>query len=409
MRCLLRFPSLLIVLLLTAAVMRAALPPLSGELTGKLNLKSLPGAPAVAWRAQLQPEENGAARLEVRLEAPGLFLLVEAWPDAGRWQVKEGRVTLAQWLGPGLAAVDAAVPGDLEVEGVAVLGGHGTFGGADFTGAVTVALTGGVARSAEQGWVADGVALEAVLQAGPAGVALETARLGVGAFTAYDLALQDFSVEAEGVPGGLIAVRRAEGHLLDGRVALTPFTFSPQHIEASALAEFTDLSLERIAHLLPEALTAATGSVSGQVGVNWSPDLGAVPSRGALIMSPATPATLRLSPSPGFLTGRVPERIALLPDWLGPLARWFSPVNPAYETLRQIEEGEMALVVEKLEVQLYPDGLEGPRSAVVRVVAHPTGEAVVERVDFTVNVSGPLDQVIRLGLDERAQLNLRLR
>jgi hypothetical protein len=43
----------------------------------------------------------------------------------------------------------------------------------------------------------------------------------------------------------------------------------------------------------------------------------------------------------------------------------------------------------------------------VDVVARPTGVGdVLEKITFTVNVSGPLDQVLRLGLNDRAKIRV---
>jgi hypothetical protein len=75
--------------------------------------------------------------------------------------------------------------------------------------------------------------------------------------------------------------------------------------------------------------------------------------------------------------------------------------------LQRIELGQVPLAVESLDFQLYPDGAGGSRSAQVRVVARTTEAGdVVEKVTFTVNVSGPLDQVLRLGMDERAKIRV---
>jgi hypothetical protein len=118
-----------------------------------------------------------------------------------------------------------------------------------------------------------------------------------------------------------------------------------------------------------------------------------------------TPASIQLASTPGFLTQHLPERIKLLPDWLRLPPNWFAPVNPAYGTLEKIERGEQDLTVEQLRVELYPDGPEGARSATVAVTARPLAGSAVELVSFTINIAGPLQQVLEIGLDDRARLN----
>ena len=118
---------------------------------------------------------------------------------------------------------------------------------------------------------------------------------------------------------------------------------------------------------------------------------------------------MRLTASPGFLTGKMPLRIQFLPPWLGPLARWVAIDNPAYDMLHRIEMGETWLTIERLRVQLYPDGPNGARSAVVDIAARPAGGGVVDRVTFAVNVFGPLSQVVRLGLNQTLKVSGSMR
>jgi len=168
---------------------------------------------------------------------------------------------------------------------------------------------------------------------------------------------------------------------------------------------FSGVALSELAKLVPTTLAGAQGRVDGRVAMRWTPAAGLALGKGELHVSSDASASLRLAPEPGFLTGRVPRRIALLPAWLGPVARWFSPENPAYETLSKIEQGELPLAVEALEIELYPDGPDAPRTAHVMLAASPPEGSAVKRVRFNINVAGPLDQVIRLGLSDRLQLD----
>jgi len=408
MRSLLRFFSLLLAAGWLPLGGAAAFPPLSGDLSGQLLIKSLPGAPAVSWSIALQNDPAGAARLAIMLKAQGLTVLAEASPEAGTWQVREGKVDLVTWLRPALAAADMELPSDLEFTGEVGLSGSGIWRGADIGGTLSASIRKGTARSESQGWTADDLALDLKLALNSDGVTLQSARLLIGSIVAFELAMQGIALEAVGVEEGRIAVTLTEARLLDGQLALTPFEFAPENIAIGTTLKFTNLSLGEVVHLLPDALTTATGRLSGEVGIDWSFTQGVIPGHGIFTMVPTTTAEFSLASAPGFLTERVPARFQLLPGWLGPLSRWFSPENPAYETLSQVEMGRMPLVVDQMSIELYPDGLEGTRSATVKISARPADGRVVERVDFTVNVSGPLDQVIKLGMDDRARMNMRL-
>ena len=201
-------------------------------------------------------------------------------------------------------------------------------------------------------------------------------------------------------------MRRAEIVAFGGRIALAPFTLDPAAPAVRTTAEFSGVALGELAALVPQALTEARGQVAGRITVNWSLQAGVEPGAGSLVVSPDTPATLRLAKSPGLLTGRSPPRIEFLPAWTGPLHTWFSVENPGYDLLRRIELGDMPLVVEHLDVRLYPDGPDAARSATVEISARPASGEAVKKVTFTVNLSGPLAQVLRLGLDDRAKVRV---
>jgi hypothetical protein len=143
------------------------------------------------------------------------------------------------------------------------------------------------------------------------------------------------------------------------------------------------------------------------MAVSWSAAAGVTAGDGRLQIAPGEVASLRLSVAPGFLTSKVPRRLALLPAWLGPIARAFSPENPAYETLRAIETGEMRLELNSLDVGLQPEGDPAGRTARVILTARPAKTDVVESVRFEINVAGPLADVVRMGLEGRVNIHSR--
>lgn len=204
-----------------------------------------------------------------------------------------------------------------------------------------------------------------------------------------------------------VRVEGAEVDLLGGRVRVDPF---PIRIEPEGLAPVAaTVSLERIAleeviRLLPNAVTAATGSVSGAVAVEWSRERSLTIGRGALNLSRHEPSQMRLAPQPGFLTSQLPQRLTLLSPSFGPIARWFSPPNPAYAAVEAIELGRVPLIVESLEVTTRPEADADGRTARLQVRARPATPGAVGEVSFEINLFGPLNQVLKLGLDERVRL-----
>ncbi len=382
-------------------------PPLAGEIGGNLQWRSLPGAPPVVWRVQLTPPDGTGTRTggaTATLQAPGLSLRAEG-TATGSWRVTEGTLDLAAWVRPLLGAAAIAAPSDLAVGGTLRLEGEGKWTGDGVTGRLQVALANGKASSAAQGWEATDIGLTAAINLMADGsLELETAVVRVATVQAAGITGRDLRVELAGRVPGEIAVRTVEIAVLGGRVRVRPFSVDPAQLEVRATVDLMGIALDEVAGLVPTALTAARGCMDGQVEIAWNPATGFMPQGGELRVAAGTPASIRLASTPGFLTQHLPERIKLLPDWLRLPENWFAPVNPAYGTLEEIERGEQDLTVEQLRVELYPDGPEGARSATVAVTARPAAGSAVELVSFTINVAGPLQQVLEIGLDERARL-----
>ncbi len=174
--------------------------------------------------------------------------------------------------------------------------------------------------------------------------------------------------------------------------------------EVSASLHLSQLSMRDISALLPDVIAEARGRVSGEIRVGWKPGEGFKLGNGRLQIERPESVEIRLTPQPGFLTSHTPERLTLLPSWTGALQKWFSLRNPAYETLRQIEMGLMSLQVETLSAEVHPAGDSMGRSATVRISARPAVASAVDRIDFEVNVSGPLDEVIKLGMNHKVSI-----
>jgi len=238
-----------------------------------------------------------------------------------------------------------------------------------------------------------------------------TAKLSFRAaeFPLPGLALSDLRVEVEvEFPRNVARVRVAEFGALGGRVALRPFEIDLANLEIvtlSTTAELHGLALDQLAAFVPEVVREASGRVSGEVYLSWSKEGGLQIGSGLLRIEPTAQAQLRLTAMPGFLTQHTTPRFFWMPASFGRIARWLALDNPAYDTLAEIEEGTQPLHVESLHVSFYPDGPDGPRSAAVSLVTRPVSGAVVKQLCFDINVSGPLDQVLRIGTSDAVRIN----
>lgn len=420
-----RYPATFLLALALSAVRLVAadapalprpLPPVGGDVSGKLTLPKLPGLPSLAWRVQLRPPAITGQNLvfDASATAPGLALRIELIPPhgpvPGRWRLVEGKIELASWwrLAADHAGARApALPSDLVLAGALTAEGSGEWRDADFSGSLRLDLTNGSAGSAAGGWNVAGLTFGSAVDLAPTRVEVRTAQLRAATMQAAGITARNLVVAAVGAAGGRLTVQRAELAVFGGRISLTPFTLDPVAPAVNSVLDFSGVSLGDLATLVPQALRQAEGQIAGRLSVNWSWQAGIGPGDGSFAVGTGQPVTVRLASSPGLLTGNSPPRIALLPASMGALSRWFSLENPVHGMLQRIELGQAPLAVENLSLQLYPDGAAGARSVKVEVVARTTGVGdVVEKVTFTVNVSGPLDQVLRLGLDDRAKIRL---
>lgn len=384
-------------------------PWLQGELSGELIVNGPGGFPPLRWTLRAQPDARGNTA-QLKVTAPGLQVeALVVGPDAGggfAWRVTEGEVDLAPWWRRlAQSAGVEGMPADLTLSGTVKLGGEGTWRGDGWAGRLQASIANGAAVSEAQNWSVPGFEAAVALAGSGESLIVQSLTLRAAEATALDVALRNLELTAEGDAPNRLLITSAGVDALGGRIALKPFAVDPLNPVIETTAEMAGVSLAQLADLVPQALKEASGQVSGRVEVKWSASLGPKTGAGALTVTPDSSANFRLAATPGFLTQHAPERIQLLPDKLGALARWLSLENPAYETLRRIELGEMPLQVEDLSIELYPDGPAGPRSAAVRVTARPADGSVVDKVTFAVNVSGPLDQVLKLGTSDGATLS----
>ncbi len=371
------------------------------------------GLPPLRWTIETRAGGPLSTRIEgsAHVVAEGLEGTAQVIFDAASgesvWREGALRVDLARWV-PSLltAARLAPLPPGVAVTGSLTATTAGGWTRDGLTGRADLQIRGSLERTAPPLRV-DGIALSVTLPdlqnlaASPQQHArFDRAKVGDVVAEQGEIRFRMRSLQE-------VAIEGADLQLLGGRVALAPFS---ARIEPDGLAPLeTTVTLEGLAlaeaiKLLPQAVTAATGLIAGSVDVQWSRAESVTIGRGLLELQPGRHAEMRLAPQPGFLTGQLPERLALLPPSFGPLARWFSPRNPAYTAVEAIELGRENLVIESLQILTRPEADASGRTARLLVRARPSVPGAVGEVGFEVNLSGPLNQVLKLGLDQRVQL-----
>lgn len=386
----------------------APLPPITGNLSGEMKALLIPGAPVMQWTLALRLGATTEERLaDFTLEAKGFrgrgeIRLTTA--GDGAWRLIEGQVDLALWAPLVVEKYFPEMVGVL-LEGTVSVTGEGQLRNGTPTGRVTFDLKDGAWRDPLNGRTVEGISVTGTLVQQQEQVSDGPIRLAFREASMLEATARNGVMEFSLDPGGTVRVSKATAAMFDGSVAVSPFAFPLAKPAFAGEVLFAGIEIARLRDLLPPVLSDATGKVSGRMAVSYTLEGGLVPGSGRLQIDTGSAATLRLSPQPGFFTSRVPERISLLPAKWGAISKLFSPINPAYETLRAIEMGETTLEVNALDVGLRPEGDVAGRTARVVLTARPKAkDTAVESVRFEINVRGPLADVIRMGLEGKVQV-----
>ncbi len=408
---LLRFLLLLLAFGLAATEASAAsLPPISGELEGDL-VSLVPGAPKLHWRATVEAPREGFRAGTATIDGPGakvkLAVRLNESRNDGTWRLESGELEPGLWIGALAPQFAPSLVGAV-MRGMIQLSGEGVFRDGQPAGRIKLEWTNGAVQNADQKWGFEGITLQgefvldatAKTWASTSPLALTVRTISTKRFGARNLLINGLIDERL-----IFAGRTARVEMAGGEVVIDPFSLplSPPVVRVNV--HFNRIGLQDVAALVPTGLAEARGRIDGEVQIDWSKAGGMHLGAGHLDLRDDEPAVVRLAPSPGLLTEQVPERFGILPAWLGPVARWFAPVNPAYGDLKAIELGQMELRGQSLSVRLTPEGDGRGRSASLEMVARPEKPgSTVDRVNFKVDVTGPLSALFQLSMDDRTSL-----
>jgi hypothetical protein len=409
----------------------AAWPSVSGEVAGELKLFDRTPEFVLPWKMTLRPiiagEVNRGSRADdaehrpylsaqefsFAIDTPGTQLVasgrIHPVTGQGTWRIEAARVDAAIWFGF-LAPQLGPVLSGASAQGTLTVSGEGTLCQGQAVGRLQVEWRDGVLTHAAQGWTLEGVGFSGEF-------ALDGAALRLVSTTPFEFTVRTLKHPRFGARNlfvnGLLNEQRSVA-LTSARIEIAGGEVTVDPCEVPLLPPVMDMNLhisrvglQDIVLLVPTAgLSDARGRIDGEVRLKWSAATDFQVGVGRLALRDDEPTIVRLSPALGLLTGRVPQYIDLLPAWMGPLARWIRPENPAYGDMKNIELGQADLRVKTLDVQLTPEGDAQGRSAKVRLVAQPDQPGcTVKEVVFDVNVAGSLNAVLKIGQRQNFSLN----
>lgn len=363
----------------------------------------------LAWNLAWSPDEGANRHGEITVTGADMALRVALSFDATdnrlSWRVVDGRVDLAAWL-PALATrpeLSDALKG-MTATGSLVITGEGTVKDDVVGGALNVAWTDGTLKNAEQEWTLEGVSIRAGGDVAELAKGRVPVEVNVRTITTGRFGARNFSAKARLTEDDNVEVQSLRVEIAGGEVMAEPFAVNLESRKVGVNLVMSRVGLQDLIVFVPTTLSEASGRINGRLRLDWSPTDGVQIGVGELLLDKSETTLLRLVSTPGFLTKQVPARFVLVP-WLGPLKGLFSPKNPSYPTLQEIELGKLGLRVEMLEVRLTPGGDEKGRSASVHIRARPEHEGgAVREVTFEINVAGPLAEVLRMGMQQNLSI-----
>lgn len=179
------------------------------------------------------------------------------------------------------------------------------------------------------------------------------------------------------------------GQFTSGEVTLTgEGTVQQGVISGEVTLDLSDVELGELVKVADAAhkyVRTAKGRVEGRVRVRLS--AAPLSFEGDLRLAKGSTAVVTLVPSPGLLTSYVPERVRKL-----------------YPGIEAIELGQTALEARELRVKFHPAGDASGRTAVLRIEGHPLDPQIIAPLELDVNISGPLEKLLRQALDSRLHL-----
>jgi hypothetical protein len=349
-------------------------------------------------RAAALPDQALTVKLEARLNADRTWAASASVDGPGLGAQATGRFDPAtkalDFTLPALS-VDLKIWQDLAQRFVIIPGGavelagrltgsaQGRWAGKTFAATAQVHVADGRVVSPAHNVTADGVAVDLeftdldkfVTKPGT----LRVAALQVGQFK-----LSEIDAEFAFGDANKIIVSRAALKALGGSLAVEPFKYflSLRELDLVVLAD--NISVEEVMALTKDLPAKASGRVDGRLPVHID-DGGLRLGTGWLALKPGVYAQIQFAAA-GLLTAGV------------------SAKNPSYTVLKKIESGLLQLKVGELRLDIRPPNVPAGRTAQLHVVGEPVDPEVKAPVTLDLNVNGPLEKLLNLGMSSKVSI-----
>lgn len=395
--------------------------PLEGiSVDGQVTVRAGDGDPAAALQVRFaaQPDAEGRWTGDARLEAPGLTLALEGdfvpATQTGGFRTTALEVDVATWQ----AWLENWVPlpfGPWSVSGTVSGALVGAYEDGHFPAKGDFHLRGARVANAGLGLVVDGVeadigyadlttlqvsdvALRArtitladeELELVAGGIAADVGHADLNVMQAREIALRvgeiavgkvnvgDFVTEVSQADTERIEVAALTAQALGGTVRVEPFGFHPGETTVEVVIEAESIRAEKVMALTQDLPARVAGPLSGRLPLRYEA------------------GSLQLGT--GWLGLAAGGSLEIQFQAEGLLTAGTSPKSSNYAVLKKIEDGLMKLNVTELRLDVRPPDAPGNRSAQLHIVGAPVDPQVKAPVTFDLNVNGPIESLINLGL-----------
>jgi hypothetical protein len=346
-------------------------------------------------RAAGQAEQELTVKFDARLgegnrwtgtvdsSAPGLVAALKLDYDFPRealaFQLTRAEIDLQRWEGF-IQSLVTLPGGHWELAGVLHATGEGSYADGKFGASGRVQVRDGRFVYPERNVTAEGVQADFTFSDFE-GVVSQPGTLTVRELRAGEIVTRNLDFELAFAGAEKIAVTRATLEAFGGRLAAEPFTFIPGRNELEATLVADGIVVEQVLALAKDVPAKAQGLVDGRLPIRID-SAGLRLGTGWLELKPGTYAEVQFEAS-------------------GLLTRGVSPTNPSYATLKKVESGLLRLQVSELRLDVRPPNAPPGRSATVKLAGQPVDREVKAPVSLSLNVNGPLESLLNLGLDQR--------
>ena len=331
--------------------------------------------------AHLTPQKTWEMKLQA--DGPGLGLKAEGILQPASldldFKLPEISLDLKQWQGFVQRLV--LLPGGAwEMEGKLTGSAEGRLAGKKLTLSGPVRLREGRVRYAPKDVTAEGI--EADLDfidldkflTKPGTLRVRELRVG-------QLALRDLAADFTFANATQLVVSRVLLNALGGSVAAEPFKYFLNLRELEAVVLVEGINVMEVMALTQDLPAQAIGRVNGRFPIRIDGS-GLRIGTGWLALKPGVYAEIQFKTS-GLLTSGMAVN------------------SPSYAVLNKIESGLLKLKVSELRLDIRPPNAPPGRSAQLHVVGEPVDPDVKAPVTLDLNVNGPLEKLLNLGLGSK--------